>query len=102
MTRDPPNREVYYTGEGSLNLTCLADANPPASYYWVVPDGNSTRIVEGSVLRFTDLMENMTGDYVCVAYNTIKLMNYTQNETASIEVSKYVLGSFHIERLSDK
>src|SRR6218665_429623 len=66
---------VYKQG----NLTCTADANPPAEYEWLDLICNST--TTGAVKSIASC-----GQYQCTAFNSIRSQRYNITKTVS-EVS---------------
>jgi uncharacterized repeat protein (TIGR01451 family) len=64
----------------------MADANPPPTYSWLLPNGT---VSEGKSVSLTNLEVGDNGTYTCLVYNIYKQVNHTANETVYIDVRKY-------------
>ena len=51
----------------SFNMTCVTSGEPEPNVYWI--KGNDGTRVNGSVLNFTNINRNDTGQYRCEAEN---------------------------------
>ncbi|XP_060607533.1 carcinoembryonic antigen-related cell adhesion molecule 5-like isoform X2 [Ruditapes philippinarum] len=72
-------------GTDLLTLNCVADANPPPTYSWLLPNGTVT---DGQSVSLTNLEVGDNGTYTCLVYNIYKQVNHTANETVYIDVRK--------------
>ncbi|KAG7457739.1 hypothetical protein MATL_G00230470 [Megalops atlanticus] len=84
-----PQKPIHKTGS-NLNLTCSAESVPPAVFGWVF-NGNPLK-QEGPVLQLTNILESQSGNYSCVAHNTVTL-RYMPSETSRINVLEGISGS---------
>lgn len=56
----------------NLTLSCNASSNPPSHYKWFF---NGSVVANTSEYFISHLTTNMTGDYICSAYNNITGQN---------------------------
>jgi hypothetical protein len=73
---DPPNITVSNSllepgreGVDSVTLTCLADANPPATYRWTRKSANAAPLTEDNVYVIDPVDRTHIDIYACVATN---------------------------------
>ena len=59
---------VLEDGQGTLSLSCIAPANPPAQLMWVSNDTGEV-VQYGSVLQFSPVLKQQSGSYYCSARN---------------------------------
>ena len=59
---------VLEDGQGTLSLSCIAPANPPAQLMWVSADTGEV-VQYGSVLQFSPVLKQQSGSYYCSARN---------------------------------
>ncbi|XP_077888119.1 cell adhesion molecule CEACAM6 isoform X2 [Ictidomys tridecemlineatus] len=80
---NPP--ESHFHSGTNLNLSCHADSNPPAQYFWFF---NGRPLESTQELSILNLSTNNSGSYVCVAHNSVTNLNRTT--TKNITVSEPV------------
>ena len=95
ITKNPPGKGSYIEGRDNVTLTCSSTANPVASYYWIL--AKSTEIVYDSDLVLASLTQEHTGEYTCVAYNTIRGTNHAAKSTIYIHVGKLPVLSLRLQ-----
>ena len=61
---------VLEDGSGSVSLTCIAEANPPARVSWAKL-GEEEDLQEEAVLQFNPVKREDAGTYLCQAENRV-------------------------------
>ena len=84
----------------SFNMTCVTTGEPEPNVYWI--KGNNSARVNGSVLNFTNINRNDTGQYRCEAENICG----SDSSVQSIEVfckyeTKQLLCFFFLTEIDD-
>ncbi|CAM4699552.1 unnamed protein product [Leuciscus chuanchicus] len=80
ITASPDN--MAYTSGSAISLSCSAESKPTASFYWTY-NGNPLNVY-GSSYNLTDITQNRTGPYTCVAQNEVTLRNAAVTKTICI------------------
>ncbi|XDV40081.1 hypothetical protein PO909_009230 [Leuciscus waleckii] len=80
ITASPDN--MAYTSGSAISLSCSAESKPSASFYWTY-NGNPLNVY-GSSYNLTDITQNRTGPYTCVAQNEVTLRNAAVTKTICI------------------
>ena len=63
-----PDKMAYISGS-HVNLSCSADSKPAASYMWLFK--GAALNMYGQHLKLTNLQMNDTGEYTCLAHNSV-------------------------------
>ena len=61
---------VLEEGSGSVSLTCISEANPPAQVMWSKQGDNSSPQYQDK-LQFNPVTRNNAGTYICQAENSV-------------------------------
>ncbi|XP_053349996.1 carcinoembryonic antigen-related cell adhesion molecule 1 [Clarias gariepinus] len=76
-----PNRVQYISGS-NITLSCSCDSVPSALIQWSY-DGISLNTISPT-LQLSNISQNQTGDYACIAYNNVTLRYDTVTRTLNI------------------
>ncbi|KAK7147559.1 hypothetical protein R3I94_010168 [Phoxinus phoxinus] len=80
ITASPDN--TTFASGSTISLSCSAESKPTASFYWTHNDNPLN--VHSSSFNITDATENKTGQYTCVAYNSVTLRYAAGTKTICI------------------
>ncbi|XP_021561766.1 carcinoembryonic antigen-related cell adhesion molecule 6-like [Carlito syrichta] len=91
----------YYQSGANLNLSCNADSNPPARYFWFF-NGSLLQSTQNLVIPSIAVSDN--GSYTCLAHNSVTDQNSTTDKMiiVSAELPKPYITSNNSKPVENK
>ncbi|XP_052002360.1 carcinoembryonic antigen-related cell adhesion molecule 1 isoform X3 [Xyrauchen texanus] len=82
MTMTVLQEKMAYVSGSAISLSCSADSKPAASFYWMYNEVPLN--VSGPNLILTNVTQDQTGNYTCVAQNAVTLRYASVTKTIRI------------------